>query len=61
METSVNVSANFSSFGVFVCPFSSYLVVTLFRPPVPCPTEYNLLHTVETESLLLSIVFHLFF
>jgi hypothetical protein len=60
MAPSVDVAANFSSFRVFVCPTSSFLDVTLFRRLFPRPMEYNLLHTVETSSLLLPVVFHLF-
>jgi hypothetical protein len=52
----VDVPANFLSFGVFVCPASSFPVVTLFSPSFPCPIQYNVLHATGTASLLLPIV-----
>jgi hypothetical protein len=61
MASSVDVPANSSTLHVFVCPTSSLLVMTLFRFSFPCRTEYNLLRTMETTSLLLPVVFHLFF
>jgi hypothetical protein len=60
MACSVHVAASFSSVRVSVYPTSSSPVVTLFRRPFPCPTKNNLMHTIETVSLLLLIVFHLF-
>jgi hypothetical protein len=55
MGSSVNVPVRFSSFPEHVCPTSSFLVVALFRRSFDCSTQYNLLHTVETASLLLKL------
>jgi hypothetical protein len=61
MESSLDVSVNSSSFRVFVSPTSSFLFVTLFRRPFPCPLEYNLIHTIDISCLLLPVFFRLFF
>jgi hypothetical protein len=50
ITSSVDVPANLSSFGVFVCPTSPFPVMTLFRLSSSCHIEHNLLHTTETAE-----------
>jgi hypothetical protein len=61
MASSVDVPANLSFFHVFFCLSSLFPVVTIVRRSVPCSIHHNLLHTVETACLLLTIFLLLFF